>query len=130
MELLRASNQAVQATTVTDTDGNYAFTTTPGTDVIVRAKALTRRTGAAGRPASWDVRVRDNTSSNALYVLDSSAFNTGTANQTRNLRAATGWGGGFAGVYTGVRAAAPFAVAATSASVGVIRNCVHAIPIT
>ncbi len=110
VELLQASNQAVLATTVTGTDGNYTFTTTPGTDVIVRAKALTRRTGAAGRPASWDVRVRDNTSSNALYVLDSSSFNTGATNQTRNLKAATGWGGGFSGVYTGVRAAAPFAL--------------------
>jgi PKD repeat protein len=110
VELLQASNQAVLATTATDTNGNYTFTTKPNTDVIVRAKALSRQAGAAGRPASWDVRVRDNTSGNALYVLDSSSFNTGVVNQTRNLKAATGWGGGFAGVYTGVRAAAPFAV--------------------
>ena len=110
VELLQASNQAVLATTATDTSGNYTFTTTPSTDVIVRAKAVTRHTGAAARPASWDVRVRDNTSSGALYVLDSSSFNTGVTNQTRNLKATTGWGGGFSGVYTGVRAAAPFAV--------------------
>jgi PKD repeat protein len=110
VELLLASSQAVLATTATDTSGNYTFTTTPNTDVIVRAKALTRHTGVGGRPASWDLRVRNNTNGNALYVLDSSSFNTGVVSQTRNLNAATGWGGGFAGVYTGVRAAAPFAV--------------------
>lgn len=110
VELLQASNQGVLATTTTDTDGNYAFTTASNTDVIVRAKALSRHAGAVGRPASWDVRIRNNTNSGALYVLDSSSFNTGTADQTRNLKATTGWGGGFAGVYTGVRAAAPFAI--------------------
>jgi PKD repeat protein len=110
VELLLASNQTVLATMATDTNGNYSFTTTPNTDVIVRAKALTRHTGVAGGPATWDVRVRNNTNANALYVLDSSSFSTGVVNQTRNLKATTGWGGGFAGVYTGVRAAAPFAV--------------------
>jgi PKD repeat protein len=110
VELLQASNQTVLATTATDTDGNYSFTTQPNTDVIVRAKALSRYTGSATRPASWSLRVRNNTNGNALYVLDSSSFNTGVTNQTRNLKATTGWGGGFSGVYTGVRAAAPFAV--------------------
>jgi len=110
VELLQSSNQAVLATTTTDADGHYSFTTKPLTDVIVRAKAVTRHTGVAARPASWDIRVRDNTSADALYVLDGSVFNTGVADQIRNLKAATGWGGGFAGVYTGVRAAAPFAV--------------------
>lgn len=108
VELLRSSNQAVLATTVTSTNGDYSFTATPNTDVIVRAKAMTRHTGVAGRPASWDVRVRNNTNSGALYVLDSSAFNTGVTDQVRNLKATTGWGGPFN--YTGVRAAAPFAV--------------------
>ena len=107
VELLRASNQAVLAATVTDGNGSYAFTTAPSTDVIVRAKALTRHTAVATRPAAWDIRVRDNTSAGALYVLDSSVFNTGLADQVRNLKAATGWGGSS---YTGVRAAAPFAV--------------------
>jgi PKD repeat protein len=110
VELLQSSNQAVLATTATDANGNYSFTTTPSADVLVRAKAMTRHTGIAARPASWDVRVLNNTNGGALYVLDSSVFNTGLTNQTRNLTATTGWGGGFAGVYTGVRAAAPFAV--------------------
>ena len=53
------------------------------------------------------MRVLNNTNGNALYVLDSAAFNTGTANQTKNLLAGSGWGGTS---YTGVRAAAPFAI--------------------
>jgi len=38
VELLQALNQSVLATTATDTNGNYTFTTTPSTDVIVRAR--------------------------------------------------------------------------------------------
>jgi hypothetical protein len=110
VELLQASDQAVLATATTDASGNYALTAPPSTDVIVRAKALSRVTGSAAHPAAWDLRVLNNTNGNALYVLDGSVFNTGAADVTRNLRATTGWGGGFAGIYTGVRAAAPFAV--------------------
>jgi len=110
VELLQASNQAVLATVTTDTNGNYALAAPLSTDVIVRAKALSRVAATAARPAAWDLRVLNNTNGNALYVLDSSVFNTGAADVTRNLRATTGWGGGFSGTYTGVRAAAPFAV--------------------
>ena len=110
VELLQAANQAVLATATTDTSGNYSLTAPPNTDVRVRAKALSRVTGTTTRPAAWDVRVLNNTNGNALYVLDSAVFNTGAADVTRNLTATTGWGGGFAGTYTGVRAAAPFAV--------------------
>lgn len=110
VELLQAGNGAVLATAMTDTSGNYALTAPPNTDVLVRAKALSRVTGTTARPATWDLRVLNNTNGNALYVLDSSVFNTGAADVTRNLTATTGWGGGFSGTYTGVRAAAPFAV--------------------
>ena len=110
VELLQASSGAVLGTTVTDANGNYSFTTTPNTQVFVRAKARTRHTGTTGRPASWDIAVRNNTNGDALYVLDGGSFNTGVTNQTRNLTATTGWGGGFTGVYTGPRAAAPFAI--------------------
>ena len=99
------------------------------TDVRVRAKALSRVSGTTARPAAWDLRVLDNTNGNALYVLDSSVFNTGAADVTRNLTATTGWGGGFAGTYTGVRAAAPFAVLDTlySATQFVIAQGDHAL---
>ena len=110
VELLQASTGAALATATTDTNGNYTFTAPPNTDVRVRAKALSRVTGTTARPAAWDLRVLNNTNGNALYVLDSSVFNTGAADLTRNLTATTGWGGAFAGTYTGVRAAAPFAV--------------------
>jgi hypothetical protein len=58
---------------------------------------------------SWDIRVLNNTNSNAEYVLDSSSFNSGAAGGTvtRDLVATSGWGGSS---YTGPRAAAPFAI--------------------
>jgi len=110
VELLRSSDRAVLATTWTDTTGHYSFTAPANTGAFVRAKALSRRTGDSARPASWDLRVLNNTNGNALYVLDGAAFDTGVTDQVRDLKAATGWGGDFAGVYTGPRAAAPFAV--------------------
>ena len=109
VELLRASDGTVLATTRTDSDGRYSLPAPLSTDVRVRAKALSRVTGTATDPASWDLRVVNNTNGNALYVLDSASFNTGVADVSRNLVATTGWSG-FAGTYTGVRAAAPFAV--------------------
>jgi hypothetical protein len=56
---------------------------------------------------SWNFKVQNNTNSNALYVLDGSTFNSGTANSTRNLLATTGWNGT---TYNATRAAAPFAI--------------------
>jgi PKD repeat protein len=110
VELLRASSSEVLDATVTDGAGNYSLTGPGNTNVFVRAKALSRHAGTTGRPAAWDLRVLNNTNGNALYVLDGAVFNAGTADQTRNLKASTGWGGDFSGVYTGVRAAAPFAI--------------------
>jgi len=71
--------------------------------VFVRVKAQSSKTTTPTR----NIRVLNNTGGNALYVLDSADFNSGTANQTRNLLAASGWGGTS---YTGVRGAAPFAI--------------------
>lgn len=102
VELLSASNSSVLATTSTDADGNYSFSAPANTNVVVRAKAQTRSTSP-----SWNIRVLNNTNSGALYVLDSSSFNTGNAAVTRNLLAQSGWGGSG---YTSTRAAAPFAI--------------------
>ena len=110
VELLRASDQSVLQTTVTNTNGQYQFAAPLNTDVRVRAKALSRPGAPMPQGATWNVRVLNNTNSKALYVLDGSTFNTCVVNHTRNLKATTGWGGGFSGVYTGVRAAAPFAL--------------------
>jgi len=110
VELLRAADQRVLQTTVTNATGQFQFQAPVNTDVRVRAKALTRPHASLAGGATWNVRVRNNTSANALYALDGTAFNTCVVDHTRNLKATTGWGGGFVGVYTGVRAAAPFAV--------------------
>lgn len=103
VEVLRASDQAVLATTTTGaTDGRYSATVTSG-NVIVRVKAQVRRSGAG----AYDFEVRNNTAGNALYALDSATVNASGA-VTVNLNAATGFTVGTG--YTGTRAAAPFAI--------------------
>lgn len=103
VQLLDAAGNLI-ATTVTDAAGGYAFALAAARDVQVRVRAEHRRSGAGG--ASYDISVRDNTASNALYVLDSGVF-TASGAATRDLLAASGWGGNG---YTGTRAAAPFAI--------------------
>lgn len=107
VELVDASSRAVLATAMTDDDGNYALQSPADRSVLVRAKAQVRTAGAG------DIRVLNDTNSNALYALDSSSFNTGTANLTRNLLADSGWPGFGGTAYSGPRAAAPFAIADT-----------------
>lgn len=95
---------AVLATATTDAAGDYSLQVPSNRNVKIRAKAQMQKTGAA---PIWNFKVLNNTNSDALYALDGSASNSGTANSTRNLRAASGWG---ATSYTGTRAAAPFAI--------------------
>ena len=99
--------QAVLASTVTDAQGHYSVTVPSSTNVFIRARARLRPPPAGPVAASWDVRVLDNTSGNAAYVLDGAPFDSGVANQTRNLRAGSGWTGSG---YGARRAAAPFAI--------------------
>ncbi len=103
VEVIATNGGGILASGTTDSTGNYGLTVQPNIDVIVRVKAQMQRTGT---PA-WNFSVRDNTNFESLYALDSSVFNTGTAAVTRNLHAASGWGGGS---FTGPRAAAPFSV--------------------
>ncbi len=113
VQLIDAGNNVLAATTAAD-DGSYAFTDVDaGIDVRVRARAELKKTGAP----SWDVEVRDNVdtsltppplASRPLYVVQWGAFNTGTTDTTdADFTAETGWNGAS---YTGVRAAAPFAI--------------------
>ena len=102
VELVQSGGTTL-ATTSTDSNGNYAFAAPLSTNVFVRVKAQSRKTTTPTR----DIRVLNNTNSNALYVLDSVVFSSGTANQTKNLLAGSGWGGSG---YTGVRGAAPFSI--------------------
>lgn len=104
VQLIHAGDGITElAATVSDASGDYALSAPPATDVFLRVRAELMRSGAP----SWQFRVVDNTANDALYVLDGSTFNSGGADQVRNLNAASGWGG--AG-YTSARAAAPFSI--------------------
>ena len=104
VEVLDATSGSQLATTSTDDGGAYAVNVPANTAIIVRVRAQLTRTGSA---PSWDVTVRDNTQSNAIYSMQSSAFSTGGAALTRDLRAGSGWGGSS---YTSQRVSGPFAV--------------------
>lgn len=103
VQLLSGSGSVI-ATTITDTAGAYSVSLPTSQAVTVRVRAEIKRTGTA--TGDRDIQVIDNTSGNALYVLDSAAF-TPTADTTKNVRAASGWGGSS---YTATRAAAPFSI--------------------
>jgi hypothetical protein len=102
VELLQGG--AVTASTTTDGTGNYSFGSVAASiDVALRVRAEMLRVGTP----SWDFRVVDNVNGDALYTLAGAVFNTGTANVTRNVHAASGWTGS---AYTATRSAAPFAI--------------------
>jgi len=102
VELLQAG--VVSTSTTTDATGNYSFASAPeNTDVSIRVRAEMLRVGLP----SWNFRVVDNVNGEALYTLAGTVFNTGTGAVTRNLHAASGWGGTS---YTAPRSAAPFAI--------------------
>ena len=101
----QSTTGTVLATDVTDANGDYSFTVNPNTDLRIVAKAEMVQTAGA----QWDVRVIDNTSSNALYQIAGNVSTSGSSDSTRNLNAGSGWGGSS---YTTTRAAAPFAILA------------------
>lgn len=106
VEAIAATGGAVLATTRTNATGEYSLVVPVSTQVFVRVKAELVKSGAP----SWTVRVRDNTSGNALYALDSAAFNSGSgASVTRDLNAGSGFSTA-SGSYTGARSAAPFSL--------------------
>jgi len=103
----------------TSETGSYAFVVPGSTEVFLRVRAELKQGGAQ----SWDVEVRDNTmntgsplTARPLYVMDSSVFNSGGADSTRNLTATTGWNTS-TNSDSGPRAAAPFAILDTIYSV-------------
>lgn len=55
----------------------------------------------------WDVKVVDNTQSDALYVMEGSFATSGTTGSRRDLHADSGWG---TNSYSSERTAAPFAM--------------------
>jgi len=112
VQLLDADD-AVLAGTLADEDGSYSFDgVAANAEVRIRVRAELK----SAHPAAWDVEIRDNIDDpqnplplkeRPLYVVQWS-LNTGTADiSDANFTARTGWSGT---AYTGVRAAAPFAI--------------------
>ena len=99
VQLIQGST--VVDTTTTDDNGDYSLAGETGATYTLRVRAELKQSGTQ----AWDIEVVDNTSNNAQYVLDSSSFQVDSTNFTRNLNAASGWGGSS---YTSTRAAAPF----------------------
>ncbi len=91
------------ASASTDEKGAYTLTLPQNTDLKIRVRAQMRRADSV----IWDVKVVDNTNSDALYVMEGSLGSTGNSDSVRNLHAASGWGGNS---YTSSRVAAPFAI--------------------
>ncbi len=114
VQILQSPGNTVLGSMLSSDTGAYSFTVPGQTDVFIRVRAELKPGGAQ----SWDVEVRDNfdTAANRpllnqrpLYVLQGSVFNSGGVDSTRNLTATTGWSTA-SDSYTGVRAAAPFAI--------------------
>lgn len=101
VEAIQSSNSNILASATTDTSGGYSLTVPADTTMFVRAKAQMQS------GSTWNFRVLNNANGSALYTLDGSSFNSGSSASTRNLHAASGWGGSS---YTDTRAAAPFAI--------------------
>jgi hypothetical protein len=111
VQAIDAGNSSVLATATTDTNGNYSVSVPSGRNLFIRARAEMVKSDAT---PTWNFSVRNNTTAgtnDALYALDGSPASSGTADSTRNLRAATGFG---TTSYTGTRAAAPFAILDTA----------------
>lgn len=104
VDIVDSQTGVVLASTATDGSGQYSVSVSARGQVSVRVRAQLARRGPG---PSWDVSVRDNTRSDALYALESPAFTVAGTSVTRDLHAASGWGGAS---YTGERVAAPFAI--------------------
>ena len=99
------NNGSVVASTSTDNNGNYNFTTNQGLELKVRVSAKMLNTTGT----TWDVQVFDNTTNiggaNPLYVTDSSTFVT-SEDRVKNIHLPSGRNG----QNNGIRSAAPFAI--------------------
>lgn len=103
VQIIAGPGGSILAAGLTDAAGNYTLSAQANIEVFVRVRAEMLRSGTPG----WNFTVRDNTNFDSLYALDGSVFNTGSNAITRNLHAASGWGGSG---YSSARSAAPFSV--------------------
>ncbi|MGB2220267.1 MAG: hypothetical protein ACPH4G_08415, partial [Henriciella sp.] len=93
----------VLASDTTDESGEYNVDVDSGIGLRIQVRSQLEKTDAA----SWDIKILDNTSDYALYVLNGALLDSGTANSVRDLNAGSGWTGQS---YSETRAAAPFAI--------------------
>lgn len=102
LEVIDASTREVLVTTQTAAQGAWSASVPAGRTLKVRVKAQLLS------PGRWSVEVRDNTTADALYAIETPSL---TAGQLRaDLHAASGWTGGG---YGEERSAGPFAILAT-----------------
>ena len=100
----------VLLSTLTDSQGRYDLRVDSNTSMRVRVLAkLLQTTGV-----TWDVKVTDNTLSNALYAVQGDLFNAGSTDSNINFNMPSGWDGSS---YSSSRTAAPFAILG---SIGVV----------
>ncbi|MDM0073475.1 hypothetical protein QTH90_03725 [Variovorax sp. J2P1-59] len=103
VEALDAASRIV-ATTRTDVAGAYVVDVPANNSVSLRVRAQLSHEGPS---ASWEVSVRDNTRSDAIYALEVTDIPIGSAPVTRDVHAPSGWDGTR---YASARVAAPFAM--------------------
>lgn len=104
VEAVTDNGSRVLASGTTSEAGAYALSVPVNTTVQIRVRAQLQRSGAP----SWDVTVRDNTASGAIYSIQSAAFDSGSAaSLQRDIHAPSGWNGS---AYGSARAAGPFAL--------------------
>lgn len=100
---IRYESGRLYGRTRTNETGQYSINVPQNQTLRVWALAELRQEA----DASYEIKITDNTSDNALYVLSGDAICSGTENSTRDLHASSGWGGVS---YTSERSAAPFAI--------------------
>lgn len=100
---LVSTAQAVLATTTTDASGKYSASVAQDATFFVRVRAAMLSAGAP----SWNVTVKDNTQSEAVYALESGSVVAIGSHVQKDVNAPSGWNGTS---YGALRAAAPFAL--------------------
>lgn len=100
---LRDEHNALVATGITDSAGDYGLNVVRDKLVKVRVNAQLLQT----QSPTWDFKVTDNTNGNKLYVMEGGLVAASEMTAVRNLHAASGWSGSS---YTQPRVAAPFAM--------------------
>jgi len=104
VEVICGAEGFVYDSGVTDASGAYSLKASNSVDNYVRVKAQLLDATA---PGTWNFKVVDNTSGGALYVMDTTPFNSAVDVTANDFTALSGWGGA---AYTGPRVAAPFAI--------------------